>query len=316
MKILITGIEGFVGRYLANYLSSRGHEPCGTVLRAVDLDEMKSLFPGVALAQVDLRFATGLVEPVSKWKPDAIVHLAAQSSGALAAKDPVTTYRINVLGTVNLFDTVRRLDWDGRVLLVSTADVYGRITPPRPAREDDPYAPVGHYAASKVMAELAAAEFHRHGQVRSIRARSFPHTGPGQSDAFALSSFAKQIAAVEQSGTGKIRVGNLDVVRDYSDVRDVVRAYGALLEHGRDGEVYNVAGGKGRSLESLLERLASRARTPIEIVRDPRRVRKVDIDYQVGDTARIRSETDWEPRHDIDETMGELLEFWRGRTAT
>jgi GDP-4-dehydro-6-deoxy-D-mannose reductase len=315
MKIMITGIEGFAGRHLATHFMTCGHELCGTVLRPSDLEEMEHRFPGLPLFQADLRFAGGMVGPISAWRPDAIVHLAAQSSGALAARDPVTTYRVNVLGTVNLFETACRLGWSGRILLASTADVYGRITPPRPAREEDPYAPIGHYAASKVMAELAAVEYSRNHRVRSIRVRSFPHTGPGQSDAFALSSFAKQIAAAERSGSGRIRVGNLDVVRDYTDVRDVVRAYGDLLEHGKDGEVYNVAGGTGRSLGSLLELMASQARIPVEIVPDPRRVRPVDIDYQVGDAAKIREEAGWEPQHDLDETLGGLLDFWRGRPA-
>jgi nucleoside-diphosphate-sugar epimerase len=315
MKILITGIEGFVGRHLAKHFMSCGHRPCGTVLRAGDLEQMKKLYPEISFVQADLRFAAGLVEPLSTWKPDAIVHLAAQSSGALAAKDPVTTYRINLLGTVNLFETVRRLGWEGRILLVSTADVYGRITPARPAREDDPFAPLGHYAASKVMAELVAQEYFKNHGVRSVRARSFPHTGPGQSDTFALSSFARQIAGVELKRSGRIKVGNLDVVRDYSDVRDVVRAYADLLERGRDGEAYNVAGGKGRSLQNMLEMLASRARVPVEITKDRKRVRSVDIDYQVGDRSKILDETGWEPRYDIGSTLGELLDFWRERMS-
>jgi GDP-4-dehydro-6-deoxy-D-mannose reductase len=181
MKVLITGIEGFVGRHLAVSLRKRGHEPCGTVLRDEDLKSTEKELGDIPLSLADLRHGTALDDPLSRWDPDSIVHLAAQSSGSLAFKQPVSTYRINVLGTLNVLETVRKNGWGGRILVISSGEVYGNVKPYRPLREEDLVAPVNHYATSKVMAEMLADEFYRSHGVRTIRSRAFPHTGPGQS---------------------------------------------------------------------------------------------------------------------------------------
>ncbi|MFQ6103935.1 MAG: GDP-mannose 4,6-dehydratase [Candidatus Glassbacteria bacterium] len=315
MRVLITGIEGFVGRHLAYALLRAGHEAFGTVLREVDLEQLRQDLPEVPLDRADLRFGGSLDRSITCWRPHCIAHCAAQSSGSFSLKNPVTTYRVNVIGTMNVLEAARLHEWDGRVLIVSSADVYGNVGSSRLLGENDPLRPINHYAASKAMAEMVAEQyFHNHG-VRTVRVRSFPHTGPGQSPRFALSSFAKQIALAESSGGGKLRVGNLEIVRDYLDVRDVVKAYIAVLEDGRDGEVYNVAGGRSHSLRKLLDDLIGLSEASIEVVQDDRRMRKVDIEYQVGDSAKLTRETGWKPEIGIEDTLRDLIDYWRGRVA-
>ena len=313
MKVLVTGIEGFVGRHLATILRDRDHKVCGTVWRHEDLELTSIELSDVPLEQIDLRYGTSFRRVLSEWDPDCIVHLAAQSSGSLAFREPVTTYRVNVLGTLNLLEAVRKANWGGRLLFVSSGEVYGNVNPPRLLLEDDPVAPVNHYATSKAMAEMTAEEYGRTYGVRVIRTRAFPHTGPGQSERFALSSFAKQIVTAEARGDGVLKVGNLDARRDYLDVRDVASAYTALLENGRDGEVYNVSRGENYRIGDLLDRLVEMSTGEIRIVQDRRRLRKIDIPQLAGDSSKLRRETDWVPLIGIGDTLRDLLDHWRDR---
>jgi GDP-4-dehydro-6-deoxy-D-mannose reductase len=290
-----------------------GHEVCGTVLRDVDRQEAAQELKRVPMMLADLRYSTSFTGPLTTWKPDCVVHLAAQSSGSLAVKDPAGTYRINVIGTLNTLEAIRKTGWGGTFLMVSSGEVYGSVRSSKPLREDAPIAPVNHYAASKAMAEMLAAEYQRMHGVKVIITRAFPHTGPGQSRLFALSSFAQQIALAERAGGGVLRVGNLDACRDYLDVRDVASAYGRVLEKGTAGEIYNVASGKSYRIGDLLDILVEKSTSPITVEKDHRRLRKRDIEHLIGDSGKLEIKTGWAPAFDISATLTDLLEYWRER---
>jgi GDP-4-dehydro-6-deoxy-D-mannose reductase len=311
MRILITGIEGFAGRHLARSLMEAGHEISGTVQSPRDVRSLKRVLGKVPLVHADLRYSRSLERPLSRLAPEYIVHLAAQSSGTLAMRDPALTYRTNTLGTLNLLETLRRMAWEGKVLIVSSADVYGSATILEPFREDDPLVPLNHYAASKAMMELLAIEYFTVHGIRTLRARPFPHTGPGQSERFALSNFARQIAEAEVCGRGTVRVGNLGVVRDYLDVRDVASAYRSLLEGGKDGEVYNISRGQPQRLGEILESMLKGSSARIDIEEEQKRLRPLDIEYQVGDSTKLRKETRWKPLIPLERTLADLLDYWR-----
>lgn len=315
MRILVTGIEGFAGRHLAKILLEKGHEVSGTVLKAGDVSTIRKELGGAAISRADLRYSRSFERIVSRASPERIVHLAAQSSGSLAMRDPALTYRTNVLGTMNLLEILRRMEWKGRMLVVGSADVYGSPGTRKPLREGSRLSPPNHYAASKAMAELLAVAYHAVHGLRTVRVRSFPHTGPGQSERFALSSFAKQMAEAERRRGGKVLVGNLAVVRDYLDVRDVARAYIALLDRGRDGEVYNVSRGKPQRLGEILEMMRARCTARVEILEDTARKRPIDIEYQVGDPTKLMRETGWRPMIPLGETLEDLLDYWRGKVG-
>lgn len=312
MNVLITGVGGFVGPHLARAIREAGGRAAGVSLEAAP----PSALEADALdryARWDLsQGPEGGKEPLS-WRPDAIVHLAGQASAARSFEDPAGTFGANARGTLALFEAARAAQFTGPLLLVSSSEVYGRLTDGQPAREDDPVRPVSPYGASKASAEALASAWARGYGMRIVVARSFSHTGPGQGPAFALASWAHQIAACEarhergEPGPFRLDVGNLAPVRDYSDVRDVVRAYLLLLDRGEPGTAYNVASGTGLALGDALRLLLAHARAPITVVEDPARLRPADLPYLVGDPSRLRA-LGWASQHAIGETLEALLD--------
>jgi GDP-4-dehydro-6-deoxy-D-mannose reductase len=313
MNILITGVGGFVGPHLAREIRAQGGRAAGVSLEAAPPAMLGDDEPLDHYARWDLsQGAEGGKEPLS-WQPDAIVHLAGQASAARSFEDPAGTFGANARGTLALLEAARAAQFAGPLLLVSSSEVYGRTEPGQVVSENAPVRPVSPYGASKASAEaLASAYAHGYG-LKVVTARSFSHTGPGQGPAFALASWAHQIAACEarhergEAGPFRLEVGNLTPVRDYSDVRDVVRAYLLLLEKGEAGEVYNVASGTGLALGDALRILLSHARAPMEVHADPARLRPADLTYLVGDPSRLRA-LGWKPRHAISETLEALLD--------
>ena len=298
MRVLVTGAHGFVGGHLLELLRAEHAE-----VEVFALVRPRGGAPGprpgkATILEADLDDAAAMVAAVATARPDRIVHLAGQSSVHHSWIDPGATLRTNVMGIVHLMDAVRAERLRPRVLVVGSADEYGIVENASiPVREDTPLRPVSPYAVSKVAQGLLALEYAAADGPEVLRTRTFPHTGPGRGEAFAESSFARQLAEV---GAGRrppvLSVGNLDAVRDFTDVRDVVRAYWALLEVGtkdataRPDTVYNVCTGRGVRLGDLLRRLVALAGVEVEIRQDPGRFRPADIPVLVGDPSRLRQQ--------------------------
>jgi GDP-4-dehydro-6-deoxy-D-mannose reductase len=312
MKVLVTGASGFVGRWLLPALVGQGHEVLGTCLPGEAppdfLDEGQRRH--VRWLPMDLRETDSVKDAVEEM-PDAVIHLAAVASGAEARRDPGLAWDVNAGGTARLADVLgdRRATGAGDplLLLVSTAEVYGALLAPRARVETDPIAPISPYAASKAGAEIAALESSRRTGLRVVIARSFAHTGPHQSDRYAIPAFARRLKAAKRIGAPVVKTGNLEPVRDFLDVRDVVRAYLGLLGRGQPGEVYNVASGTGHSLASIFARLSEligvRAITEV----DPHLSRSSDIPHLVGDSARLAAATGWHPGITFDQTLQDVV---------
>ncbi len=308
-RILVTGVTGFVGRHLARALAARGAQVHGLGIQplsgAVEL-------AGYTLA--DLTGLAGLEAALRSIAPAAVVNLAGQASAGRSFEDPVETFRVNTAGSLTLLEAVRRAAPAARVLMVGSAESYG--PQPEGTRVDEraPFRPVSPYALSKAAADAGAAAFAAAHGLDVVRTRSFSHAGPGQDPRFVLPSFAQQIARIERGRSDPIlRVGNLQVTRDISDVRDVAEAYAALLERGGRGGAYNVCRGAGVRLADVARDLCAISRVPVRIEVDPGRVRSVDVPWLVGDPGAIERDTGWRPAIPLERTLADTLEDWRAR---
>jgi GDP-4-dehydro-6-deoxy-D-mannose reductase len=302
MRVLITGADGFVGRHLSDFLLKNGD------------DVLALAGPGGESfgRVVDILDARVLEEAVRGFSPDAVVNLAGVSSVSRSHSEPVETFRVNALGVVNVCATLRAAAPKTRLLLVGSGEMYGPVVPGSAAVETAPLLPNSPYAAAKVGAEMAAFAFHRAYGLSVIAARPFNHLGRGQAPAFVVPSFARQIEAIRaRGGGGVIAVGNLDPVRDFSHVRDVVAAYRILLERGVPGEVYNVSSGVGRTIRSILEEMVTLSGIDARIEVDPARVRPVELPSLVGDPSKLKA-LGWAPKHNVHEALEDALREARG----
>ena len=296
MRAFVTGGHGFVGSWLARHLAAQGDEVVA------------------AGAAVDVTDGPGLAAAVADARPDAVYHLAALANVSASWKDPATTFEVNATGTLHLLEAARRVEPHPRVLLVCSAEVYGSVGPERlPITEETPLRPVTPYAASKVAAEFLGVQAHLGHGLPVIRVRAFNHVGPSQSGAFVVSDLARRIAEAERDGAKVLRVGNLTPRRDFTDVRDVVRAYRLLVEGAPAGEVYNVCSGRAVAIEELARRLLELAGTDLVLEVDPDLVRPVDVPVLVGEPSRIRATVGWEPTIPLDDTLRAVLDDWRTR---
>ena len=313
MRVLVTGADGFVGRHLVEQLIEAGHEVsagCRPGGESPDNWLTAGARDKVTVVRLELSDTESVREALSR-PVDAIVHLAAVASGSEARQDPGQAWVVNAAGTARLVDSVVALKERGAVdplvLVVSTAEVYGN-GPPTPRVETDPLSPQSPYAASKVGTEVAALEAWRRVSLRVVIARAFPHTGPGQSLLYVVPAFLQRLRAAHAAGASRVPTGNLEPVRDILDVRDVVRAYIALLIHGVPGEAYNVARGEGVTLRDLFSRLANLVGARVEPVPDPSLMRSGDIQYLVGDANKLRRATGWSPHIALEQTLREMVD--------
>lgn len=317
MKALITGIGGFVGCHLTRYLIYGGHEISGIDYPDIELpDDIKSQ-EKLKIYEGDLRDDKILSEVVGECKPDTIFHLAAQSSVKISFENPHETFSDNLFGTLNLLETVSKLDYEVKTLVISSSEVYGQLGPEEcPVEEDHPLRPVNPYAVSKAAVDLMAYQYFKAYKLPIYVARAFSHSGPGQKTVGVLSDWAFQIAKIELGLTPPVlKVGNLNVQRDYTDVRDVVRAYLDIIEKGKPGRPYNVCSGKGYRLSDLLKRYRSMAKKEIDIMKDQSRMRPVDIPILTGSNKRIKEDTGWEPEIEMEITLADSLKFWYDHLA-
>jgi GDP-4-dehydro-6-deoxy-D-mannose reductase len=299
MRALITGGLGFVGRHLSDHLRAAGDD-------VVTLDRHSE-------PPVDITDPLAVATAIADAHPDAVYHLAGWADVGGSWKDPLTVLRVNAEGTLNVLEACRAAEV-GRVLAVASADVYGIVSEDElPLDELSPIRPTSPYAASKMAADaLAQQAFLGHG-LEVIRVRPFNHLGPGQAEQFVAPALAARIARAERDAADFITVGNLSARRDFTDVRDIVRAYRRLVEDGAPGEVYNVCSGRDLSIQYLADHLVSLARRPIELRPDPELMRPADLPVLRGDATKLTAATGWSPEIPIEQTLADLLDDLRAR---
>jgi GDP-4-dehydro-6-deoxy-D-mannose reductase len=311
VRILITGISGFVGPYLARHIAETAPE--AEVWGLVWAGDPAKAPSSVQQIEGDLTDVSSLTIALNQVRPDIIFHLAAASSVASSWDHPGRFLEVNAIGTVNLLEVARTLDTDTRVVVSSSAEVYGVVpTDLQPITEDSPLEPLSPYAASKAAQDLLTAQyFHGYG-MSTIRLRLFPHTGPRRPTQFVASSFAHQIARIEREiDPPQLTVGNLEAVRDFTDVRDVARAYWLAATRGISGEAYNVCSRRRTSIRRVLDMLLAHSEAEVEVEVDPDRLRAADIPCLVGDHSKFSDITGWQPEIPLAETLGDLLDWWR-----
>jgi len=300
VRALVTGAGGFVGGHLVRHLTA-----CGD-----DVVELEHRIDGIDITEPER-----LTEAIVKAEPEAIYHLAGASDVGGSWSAPRATFMANAVGTLNVLEASREAGAD-RVLAVTSADVYGKVTEAElPLNEEQPLRPVTPYAASKVAADALAQQAWLGHQLPVIRVRAFNHLGPGQSDNFVAPSLAARIARNERDGGDEVPVGNLTPRRDVTDVRDVVRAYRLLILHGEPGEAYNVCSGQAVSVEAIAEQLLAMAAKPMRLVVDPNLKRPVDIPVLVGDATKLVTATGWAPTIELETTLSDILADWRNRVG-
>lgn len=315
MRVLITGITGFVGSHLAEYALAEGARVYGTLRwrsRSENIDHIKDK---LALEDCDVRDASNVYEVVKTVKPDWIFHLAAQSFVPTSWKSPAETLITNIVGALNVLEAVRKLALDCRVHIAGSSEEYGLVLPHQtPITEDNPLYPLSPYGVSKVAQDLLGFQYYHSYQLKIVRTRAFNHTGPRRGEVFVTSNFAKQIVEVEKGiRPPVIKVGNLEAKRDFTDVRDIVKAYWLALEKGVPGEVYVLASGTALSIREVLEKLLKLSQVKVKIEVDPERMRPSDVPLLVGDSSRFRKQTGWKPGIPLDKTLQDLLDYWRAR---
>jgi GDP-4-dehydro-6-deoxy-D-mannose reductase len=296
VRSLVTGGKGFVGAWLTAHLSELGDE-------VVAIDH-----------ETDVTDAQAVRAAVLDAAPEALYHLAARTHVGQSWSEPSVVFEVNALGTLHVLEAARACTPMPRVLIVSSAEVYGMVEESvLPLGEEAPLAPVTPYAASKVAAEFLGVQAHLAHGLPVVRVRPFNHVGPGQSTGFVVPSFAERIVEAKRRGVRSLPVGNMAARRDLTDVRDVVRAYRLLVERAPAGEVFNVCSGRAVSVEAVAHRMLELADVELDLVTDPALARPVDVPVMCGDPARLEAATGWRPEIDLDDTLADVLAEWESR---
>lgn len=314
-KALVTGIAGFVGGHLAELLLNNGFEVYGLTRPRSKMDHIESIINKLHLEDADILDSHSLYATISRIKPDYIFHLAAQSFVPTSWVSPSVTLEVNIVGSANLFEAVRQAGIDPVIQIACSSEEYGLVYENElPIKETNPLRPLSPYAVSKLAMDYLGYQYYQSYKVRIVRTRGFNHTGPRRGDTFAESTFAKQIAMIEKGKQEPIiHVGNLDSKRDYTDVRDMVRAYLLAMEKCDPGEVYNICAGKAVQMSDMLKLLLSFSKIKAEIKPDPARMRPSDVPVLIGDNSKFVAKTGWKPEISFEKTMEDLLNYWRER---
>jgi GDP-4-dehydro-6-deoxy-D-mannose reductase len=308
MRVLVTGATGFVGQHLVRLLLSLRRRVYGTYLSPPTEWGFDA-----ALLRCDVRDAARVLAITRKIRPNQIYHLAGQASPSQSIEDFRNTFDTNFWGTYNLLEATRKVVPTARILVVGSGQCYGRVKASRlPIGEHQVFAAPNPYALSKAAADMLASQYHSRFGLHIIRARPFNHTGPGQQQGFVCSDYARQIAAIE---LGKrrafVRIHDPQARRDFSDVRDVVRAYELLLEKGKPGEAYNVASGKPISVREIVFSLVSLASRPVHVSAVHRRLGSADVATLYGSNRKLRRTTGWRPEYSLQQTLADLFDYWK-----
>lgn len=313
-KVLITGVTGFVGQHLAKYLLDLGNfEITGTYRSTSSLAHVEYLKDKIELKQLDLNDEQSVLDLLGATKPDHIYHLAAQSSPQKSFKAPKETIVNNICAELNILEAIRQNQLSSRFLAVSTGEMYGLVTASDiPIDELTPLRPVSPYAVSKITQDYLSLQYFYAYKIDVIRVRPFNHIGPGQQEGFVVADFAKQIVEIEKKKREPIlSVGNLEAKRDFTDVRDIVRAYVMAVENGESGEVYNIGSGNPHRINDTLQLLLKYSTTAVEVKVDPNRFRPIDVPEIVCDSKKFINRTGWKPEIPFEKTLKDTLDYWR-----
>jgi GDP-4-dehydro-6-deoxy-D-mannose reductase len=317
MRVLITGITGFAGSHLADYILANHPdvEVCGIIRWRSRRENILHIEEKIALFEADLKDVISLKKSLVEIRPDRIFHLAAQSFVPFSWKCPAETFTINAVGQINLFEAVLSLELDPKIHVAGSSEEYGMVQSEElPMRETNPLRPLSPYAVSKVAQDLLAWQYFKSYGLRTVRTRGFNHTGPRRGEVFICSNFAKQIAEIEKGKRDSvIHVGNLEARRDFSDVRDIVRGYWLCLEKGEEGEVYNIGSGKTHTMQTVLDMLLSMSKVNVKVQIDSRRIRPSDVPVLLADSSKFRKLTGWKPEIPLRQSLQDLLDYWRER---
>lgn len=309
MKALIIGAAGFVGKYLLAHLS----ETYPWQLYATKLPQEDIQFDHATILDLNILEKEDILHTLKEIQPDYIFHLAAQSSVALSWKKPALTVDINIKGCLNLLDAIREADLSPKILLIGSGEEYGHISSENiPVSEGTLPRPGNIYAATKVCQNMIGSIYAQAYHMDVMLVRAFNHIGPEQAPAFVVSDFCKQVAEIEKGNSEPvIRVGNLSAKRDFTDVRDVVRAYGLLIQHGQAGETYNIGSGHAIAIQELLDRILQLSNSNITVETDMNKLRPVDVPIIEADISKLQACISWKPEIPLDQTLLETLNYWR-----
>lgn len=314
-RVLITGITGFAGSHMAEFLLKEGYEVYGICRWRANRENIVHLNDKVKLIEADLLDSHSLERLIFEVRPDLIFHLAGQSFVPASWTSPALTLETNVVGPANLFEAVRRAQIDPVIQLACSSEEYGLVKPSElPIKETNPLRPLSPYAVSKLAMDYLGYQYFKSYGMKIVRTRGFNHTGPRRGEVFAESSFAKQIAEIEKGKREPVLyVGNLEAQRDYTDVRDMVRGYFLAATRGEPGEAYNICRGQAWKIEDVLLYMISLSKKKVKVKKDPARMRPSDVPILIGNNTKFRKQTGWKPEISLKQTFRDLLDYWRER---
>ena len=314
-KILITGINGFVGSHLAEYVIENNFgEVHGTVRgKTPSYVNIESIRNKISIMSCDLVDAFSTDNVIKEVQPDLVFHIAAQAFVPASWKSPAETMSSNVMGSLNLFEAIRRNDIDARIQIACSSEEYGLVLPSEvPIKETNPLRPLSPYGVSKVAMDLLGYQYFKSYGMNIVRTRAFNHSGPRRGQEYVDSNWARQVALIEKGKQKpELFVGNLTARRDFTHVRDIVRAYWIAATKATPGEVYNICTGKDYSMQEVLDMLLKMTNKKIKVTQDPERMRPSDVEILLGDCSKFKKETGWKPEISYEQTLKETLDYWR-----